>query len=345
LNPPCVIVLCGGRGTRLWPMCRSDLPKYLLDVSDEGTLLGATLRRASRLTDPERIVVVTSEQHRDAAGEVAKRFGVSAFATEPSPRDTTAAALLGVREIERRWGASRVFSLPADHEVGDVDAWVAAMQVAATAPPDRIATVGIRPTAPSVEYGYIEAAGSGEERIPVARFHEKPTRDLALEYFDKGGYLWNTAMMSFTTTGFLEALSIAARDLIDHVDRAGTPGALDPDAWSSVPSIALEHSLMEPAASAGLVDVVPAEFGWRDLGTWTELSSLLPRSGAVVSTEIDTQVVTPFGAVDRRYVNVGVPGLIIVDTGDVLLVTTASAASRVKEAVVLAQSAGWKDVL
>jgi mannose-1-phosphate guanylyltransferase len=304
-----------------------------------------TLRRARALTDPERIVIVTSEEHRTATTSAAAEIGISTIITEPSQRDTTAAALLGVREIERLWGPSRVVSLPADHEIGDEEAWLRAMLIAVEAPPDRIATVGIHPTSPSVDYGYIETPPGDDARLSVVRFHEKPSANLARRYLVEGRFLWNTAMMSFTTDGFLAALTIAGQDVIDAVDAAGAPSKLDPERWAAVRAVALEHSLMEPAADAGLVDVVPATFPWRDLGSWTVLAPLLSSSGEVLSTEPDTHVVVPPGVTARRYVNVGVPGLIVIDTGDVVLITTAAESSRVKGAVRLAEDAGWEDVL
>lgn len=345
MNMLCVIVLCGGRGTRLWPLSRATRPKYLIDLGERGSLLAMTLHRACSIADPDRIVVVCSEQHAAETLTVAKSFGIDWLVTEPSPRDTTAAVLLGIRSIERRFGPSRVVSLPADHEVDDNDAWAAAIRTATTTPDDHVATIGIEPTVPSVEYGYIEVASRGAPHLPVVRFHEKPNLAHARTYLASGQFLWNTAMMSFTTAGIRAGLLIEAGDVVHAVDAAGAPGALDPARWKGVRSVALEHSLMEPAAVAGLVDVVPAQFGWRDLGIWTELAGMLSLSKRVISTQPGARVIAMPGAGVRRYVNAGVPGLIVVDTGDVVLITTDHAASEVKAAVKLAEEAGWEDVL
>jgi mannose-1-phosphate guanylyltransferase len=345
VSRPAAIILCGGRGARLWPVSRASRPKYLIDLGDRGTLLSMTVQRTLRAVDADRVVVVTAEEHRSATAKIAGELGVHTIVTEPSPRDTTAAAVLGVREVERLWGASRVVSLPADHEVEDLAGWEQSIRRALAAPADIIATIGIRPTRPSVDYGYIETESGDGERLHVARFHEKPDVAMAESYLETGRYLWNTAMMAFTTHGFLNALSLTSHDVIDAVDAASISGTVDAGRWTRVRSVALEHSLMEPAAAAGLVDVVPADFGWRDLGSWGELAPMLPQAADVVSTVPGTQVVVTSGAPARRYVNAGIPGLIVVDTGDVLLVTTDREASTLKKAVALAENAGWQDTL
>jgi mannose-1-phosphate guanylyltransferase len=340
-----VMVLCGGRGTRLWPLSRASRPKYLLDIGSAGSLLEMTLHRAIRITTADKILIVTSQQHAEPTLAVARRFGIHTVLTEPSPRDTTAAAVLGVREAERRWGPSRVVSLPADHEIEDEEAWAATIRMALEAPVDRIVTIGVPPTSPSVEYGYIESTYSGTHRTQVASFREKPDGETAARYIAAGNFLWNTAMMSFTTDGFLSALSITSSDVIQSVEDASGPEGIDPRRWQDVRSVPLEQSLMEPAAAAGRVDVIRGGFAWRDLGTWTELADVLPKSENAVSTLPGARVIVTAEGTNRRYVNAGIPGLILVDTGDVILITTDRAASQVKAGVALVEQAGWEDVL
>ena len=348
------VVPAGGAGTRLWPLSRRSHPKFLLDLTGSGrTLLQGTWDRLVPLTGPDGVVVVTGEAHATAVrGQLPDLPGESLL-TEPSGRDSMAAIGLAAALLHERHGDVVLGSFAADHVVRrPAELHAAVREAVAAARADYVVTIGITADHPSTAFGYIETGPAlGVAGAPAARhavaFAEKPDAQTAAEYLATGRYRWNAGMFV-----------VRARVLLDHLERlqptlhegllriarawdTAERGAVLAHEWPRLTRIAIDHAVAEPVAADGGVAVVPADLGWDDVGDWRSLAGLLPAGDEGVRTlgEADRTlalasegaVVVPDGG--RLVAVLGVPGAVVVDTPDALLVTTTDHAQRLREVV------------
>lgn len=342
-----VIVLCGGAGTRLWPLSRENYPKYLRSFGGTESLLDAAIRRALLIVPASHIRLVTAAAQSTAVIKIAKAHGVANVVVEPVSRGTTAALLLALARVAVEPAPSVVISMPADHLIEDEDAWSEAIRAAVgQASTGGVVTLGIVPHRPATEYGYIEM--HSDRCSPVVRvrhFHEKPDRLTAVAYVESGAYLWNTAIMAFRQDVIFELLEQYAPQVLRAFRNSLIRGT-DEVSWNAMPSLALEHALMEPAAADSLVHAVPARFGWRDVGTWDEAAELVRTTDAVVVGSDGIVVIggESAGDVKRRYVFVGVHDLIVVDDGEVVLVTTRGSSGLMRGVPIALVESDWSDL-
>ena len=338
------VVPAGGAGTRLWPLSRAGSPKFLHDLTGSGrSLLQETADRLTPLVD-ERLLIVTGAAHADAVRAQLPATDVDRVLAEPSPRDSMAAIGLAAAILERRDPDSVMGSFAADHVIADPDAFRETVELAAAAARDGwLVTIGIDPASPSTAFGYIHV-GSPLPGHPAARvvrsFVEKPDAETATAYLAQGDYRWNAGMFVARPGVLLDLLA------------EGDPGfaaalrgiAAEPDSleqvWPTLPKIAIDHAVAEPAAAAGRVAVVPGGFGWDDIGDFASLDTLLRGDAAGVVTLGDPSQVTVIDAEGlvvptggRRVVVAGLPDVVVVDTPDALLVTSRARAQDVKRAV------------
>ncbi|MGC5615657.1 mannose-1-phosphate guanylyltransferase [Georgenia sp. Z1491] len=348
-SPPIhAVVPAGGAGTRLWPLSRRDRPKFLLDLTGSGrTLLQATVDRLAPLA--ETVTVVTGVAHEVAVAEQVGD-GVDVLA-EPSPRDSMAAIGLAAAIIGERHGpGALVGSFAADHIVSDDAAFASALaQAAAAAGRDDVSlvTIGLTPDHAATGFGYIAVgAPLGEGRAPDARrvgsFVEKPDAATAARYLAGGAHLWNAGMFVARVGALTDALAELHPELAIGLGAIGrawdTPerDAVLDETWPTLTRIAIDHALAEPLAAAGRVAVVPADLGWTDVGDADALASVLVPDDRGVAVGTGTRVVAEDSdgafvhAAGRTVALLGVPGVVVVDTGDALLVTTRERAQDVK---------------
>jgi mannose-1-phosphate guanylyltransferase len=336
------VVPAGGAGTRLWPLSRSSSPKFLHDLTGTGrTLIQATHDRLAPLVQ-DRILVVTGRAHRDA---VLEQLDVPAEAVlaEPSARDSMAAIGLAAALLERRDPDAVMGSFAADHVIGEPAVFHAAVAAAVDAArAGWLVTIGIEPTHPATGFGYI-SAGDEVDGVPgtrvVREFVEKPDADVAATYV-ADGYRWNAGMFIVRPTVLLDLLAETDPGFAAALRAIAADPSTLADAWDSLPRIAVDHAVAEPAAAAGRVAVVAGRFGWDDVGDFASLHSLLPASDdeLVVLGDRDrvraidsSGLVVPAG--DRVVAVVGLEDVVVVDTGDALLVTTRARAQDVKSIV------------
>ncbi len=338
------VIPAGGAGTRLWPLSRSSSPKFLHDLTGTGqSLLQDTWTRLVPLAE-ERFLVVTGRAHEDAVREQLPAVGADGVLAEPSPRDSMAAIGLAAALLERADPDAVMGSFAADHVIRDPDAFGESVEVAVAAARDGwLVTLGIEPTFPSSAFGYIhlgEQLTGHPGAYAVREFVEKPSTETAEAYLATGRYRWNAGMFVVRPTVLLDLLAqwhpefaATLRDLAKDVSR------LD-ELWPGLPKIALDHAIAEPAAGAGRVVVVPAAFGWDDIGDFDSLAGLLGEDGdgirvlgddALVRAVDATGLVVPRSG--RVVAVVGLDDVVVVDTPDALLVTTRAHAQRVKQVV------------
>ena len=350
------VIPAGGAGTRLWPLSRTSSPKFLHDLTGSGrTLLQETVDRLAPLVE-DRLLVVTGASHRDAV--VAQLDGVdpAAVLAEPSPRDSMAAIGLGAAVLERRDPGAVMGSFAADHVVADPDAFADAVRLAAeVAREDWLVTLGIEPTHASTAFGYIrmgEPLAQHPGAHAVDGFVEKPSIEVADQYLASGSHRWNAGMFVVRPGVLLDLLAQWHPDFADQLRRiAADPSRLE-EIWPTLPQIALDHAVAEPASDAGRVAVVPASIGWDDIGDFDSLSHLLEadighltvlgEGTCVRGVDSSGLVVAGTGRVISV---VGLDDIVVVDTPDALLVTTRDRAQDVKQVVNRLRQDGRTDLI
>lgn len=348
------VVPAGGAGTRLWPLSRAAHPKFLLDLTGSGrTLLQATVDRLEPLTG-RRVVVVTGAAHGEAVRGQLPSVPADRVLAEPSPRDSMAAIGLAAAVVEREDPDAVIGSFAADHVIPDTAAFHAVIREAvAVAAEGHLVTIGVEPTFPATGFGYIRAgaplAGSATA-LHAVEFVEKPDADRARAYVDSGEFRWNAGMFVVRASVLLDLLGRWHPDLARDLRAiAADPGRLD-ELWPDLEKIAIDHAVAEPAADAGHVVVVPAPFGWDDVGDFASLAELLPQGDGprVLGDPADVTAIDATGVVvatgGRRVAVVGLDDVVVVDTPDALLVTTRARAQDVKAVVDLLKAQGRADL-
>ena len=369
------IIPAGGAGTRLWPLSRRNRPKFLLDLTGTGrTLLQGTVARLEPVADS--VTVVTGVAHLDAVAGQLPQVPAANLLAEPSPRDSMAAIGLAAAVIAQRHGRQAlVGSFAADHVIADEQAFAqAVLQAAALAQEGWVVTIGIQATGPSTAFGYINAgqstavAGAPDGRV-VLGFTEKPDAATAAQYLASGDYRWNAGMFVSRAGVLLDHLARQRPGLAAGVEEIAaawdTPQREETLArvWPGLEKIAIDHAIAEPVAAAGGVAVVPASMGWDDVGGFDALAELVParQQGLAAGTavldalaeagqETDVEARGSDGALvasttGRKVTLLGVPGLVVVDTPDALLITTPQHAQEVKGVVDRLREEGRTDLL
>ena len=328
------VILAGGSGTRLWPASRRARPKQLLPIGPGGeTLLAAAVRRAVAVAG-DRIVVVTAASQLDATREILPDIELIG---EPVPRNTAAAVGLAAATLVRRDRDATLVVLPADQHVTDEPGLTRVLErgLAAVEHDDAIGTVGITPTRAETGFGYLEvAAAPAGEVVPVLRFIEKPDRATAAQYLASGRYLWNAGMF------FASARRMVA-ELENHVPPTGRAvqeiaagKARAEDVYPGLPAISIDHGVMERVSR---VFTIPASVGWDDVGSWAALPTLLGTdpagntvSGSALVLEGTGNIILSDGGM---IATIGVSDLVIVKSGDAILVVPRAEAQRVRDLV------------
>jgi mannose-1-phosphate guanylyltransferase len=338
------VIMAGGSGTRFWPLSRAARPKQLLPLgSGEHALLRATQQRVASLIPPERTLVVTSEALAEATRAMLPELPPENVLAEPMGRNTAPCVGWAASVVARREPGAVIAVLPADHHIGNEPAFLNVFRRSVEAARSgEMVTVGIRPSRPETGYGYIEL---GEEISPSVhrgrRFVEKPDELRARQFLAAGRFLWNSGMFFFRADTLLDAVRKhlpGLGDMLHKYDEAAARGeelALVQQTYASLPDISIDHGVMEKVAQ---VAVIPGDFGWNDVGSWTTAWELAPHDGA------DSAVFAELVAVDakRNYVRapegklvaiVGLDDVVVVDTPDALLVMPRARAQDVRDVV------------
>lgn len=359
------VIPAGGVGTRLWPLSRAAAPKFLHDLTGSGqTLIRATYDRLHPLAG-NNIMVVTGQAHRDAVCDQLSGVAEENFILEPEPKDSAAAIGVAAAVLFEQDPEAIMGSFAADQVIGPDDVFrTAVAEAIATAVTNKIVTIGIKPTYPSTGFGYIQKGEKLEiEAAPSAfkvdKFVEKPQADVAQRYVDSGQHFWNAGMFVAPVRLLLQHLQTNEPELFDGVTaiaRARVAGDVtEPMAeiWPTLPKTSIDYAVAEPAAEAGDVAVIPGDFLWDDVGDFAAIARLNPAA--------DESGVTVIGETPRVYADdangvvvtdtsrvialIGVENIVVVDTGDALLVTTTEHAQSVKQAVESIKAHGDDDVL
>jgi mannose-1-phosphate guanylyltransferase len=343
------VIPAGGAGTRLWPLSRQGKPKFLRDLTGSGrSLLQETYDRLHVLAD-DRFIVVTGAAHQEAVLEqIPELIGAAEILAEPSPRDSMAAIGLAAAVLELKDPDAIMGSFAADHVITRAKKFTEAVRTAVdVAREGWLVTLGIEPTFASSAYGYVHQASELEGHPGVGlvdKFVEKPSEAVAEGYLAEGGYRWNAGMFLARPTVLLDLLATWHPEFAAALREIAAKPERLPILWNRLPKIAVDNAIAEPAASAGKVAVVPAEFGWDDVGDFDSLATLLDAALTVDSEgptvlgekslvhSIDsTGLVVPSSG--RTIAVVGLDDVVVVDTPDAVLITTRARAQQVKQVV------------
>ncbi|WP_134742152.1 mannose-1-phosphate guanylyltransferase [Nocardioides sp. 503] len=340
------VIPAGGAGTRLWPLSRAASPKFLRDLTGTGrSLLQGTYDRLAPLVE-DRFLVVTGGAHRDAVAAQLPEVAAASVLAEPSARDSMAAIGLAAALLERTDPDSVMGSFAADHVIADTDGFAACVRTAVeVARGGWLVTLGIEPTFPSSAFGYVHLGApleGHEGAFAVREFVEKPSVAVAEEYLATGRFRWNAGMFVVRPTVLLDLLAESDPAFAATLRELAADSSRLAELWPTLPKIALDHAVAEPAAAAGRVATVPASFGWDDIGDFDSLAALLedePGTGAptVLGDAALVQAIASTGLVvpgsGRVVAVIGLEDVVVVDTPDALLVTTRARAQEVKQVV------------
>ncbi len=340
------LILAGGSGTRFWPLSRNARPKQLLNLFGQGTMLRQALDRLSGILPAENIFILTNARQEAEVRRQAPDLPEENIVAEPARRDTAPAIALGAALIARRDPQASMIVIPSDALIMDSEAFrsLAAEALELASRERALITIGIRPTWPCPSYGYIERAGRLEDASlshschEVARFREKPDTATASEYLASGNFLWNAGMFIWSVPSLREQLAAHAPELANFITRLTETDDLPGFIRSEFPAltpISIDFALMEKAQR---VLNFEASFDWDDVGSWISVGKYLPARGEenVTNTELSARHAENnivFSTSGKRVALVGVNDLIVVDTGDALLVAHRSEADAIKHIV------------
>ena len=337
------VIMAGGSGTRFWPLSRAARPKQLLPLGSDVSLLRATRDRIADVVPAEHTLIVTSQALAPAIRAELPELPAQNVLAEPVGRNTAPCVGWAASVVARREPEAVLAVLPADHHIADSSGFqrVFSRAVEAARSGDMV-TVGIRPTRPETGYGYVEL---GEELAPgvqrARRFVEKPDELRARQFLASGRFLWNSGMFFFRADELLGMVRLhlpGLGDALRQYDQAAERGEeleLVGRTYAELPDISIDHGVMEKASR---VAVVPGDFGWSDVGSWTSAWELAARDdddnalfGEVVAVETrGSYVRAPAG---KTVAVVGLEDIVVVDTPDALLVMPRSRAQDVRAVV------------
>ncbi|CAM3169273.1 Mannose-1-phosphate guanylyltransferase/mannose-6-phosphate isomerase [Sphingomonas antarctica] len=330
------VILSGGSGTRLWPMSREERPKQFLALAGDETMFEQTLARVGDAGQFAEPLVVANRRH---AQLIESQLGGKAatLILEPAARNTAPAIALAALHAAPD---APLLVMPSDHVIADVGAFHRAVEAALPLVRDGwLATFGISPDAPETGYGYIEMGEAlGEGVAKVARFVEKPDLGTAEAMLADGRHVWNGGIFLFRADAYLDALAShapaileAAKRAMASAEREGATILPDAAAFSASPSDSIDYAVMEKAAR---VAVVPVSMGWSDLGSWDALHGLHgggdAHHGEVIAIDTQNCLLRSDGI---RIAAIGISDLIVVASGDSVLIMPKGRSQEVKTVV------------
>jgi len=356
------IVMAGGSGTRFWPASRAALPKQLLPLAGERTLLEDTVARLTGLVPAERTMVVTAARLLDAVRRQLPDVPAAGLVGEPCKRDTAPCIGLAALLVARHDPDATLAVMPSDHVIRPAEAFRDAIRQAAALvaeSPGRLVTFGIRPSYPAESFGYIQqseplaTAAAGVPAHVVARFKEKPPAAVAREYLAAGNYLWNAGIFVWKAATILTALAERQPECLGHL-RAIAAAWDTPDRdrvfaaeFAAMGGISIDYAVLEHARD---VAVIEAPFGWDDLGGWSAVARQRqadPRGNAFVGRhlDVDSRGTIVHTGDDHLVVTLGLEDILVVHTADATLVADRAREEEVRKVVTELENRGWHEFL
>lgn len=344
------VIMSGGAGTRLWPVSRRAHPKPFMQLADNETLMEKTLARALAVTGSSVVLTVTSRDYyfltRDEYQKNQSPDITYEYILEPFGRNTAPAIAMAALRLQAEYGGeTKMLVMPADHLISDQQAFKAAVKDAEKiADGGQLVTFGVNPTHAETGYGYLLHGEKFSEGggYKLAAFVEKPDRETAEEYLKSGDYRWNSGMFLFRVNDILQALASYAPEVYNSalevwsaIEPEDELVEIPPEEFSRCPSISIDYAVMEEAENCAMVS---GDFGWSDIGSWKAIRELYEsdatgnriRGKGIMIDSSDCFVQSDEG---RVVAAIGVHNLVIIDTGDAVLVSDTEHSQEVKQVV------------
>lgn len=340
-----IVIMAGGIGSRFWPMSTSEYPKQFIDVMGVGkSLIQLTVERFKDICPKENFWVVTSEKYVDIVKEQLPQIPAQHILAEPEARNTAPCIAYACWKIRKEFPQANIVVTPSDALVIDTAEFARCIAVALekTADSQAIVTLGMMPTRPETGYGYIAAQGEADAKgiCKVEAFREKPDVETAKGYLAAGNYFWNAGIFVWNADTITNAIRRYAPQIAGVMDELEPALFTDKEAeelkrlFPTCEKISIDYAVMEKAED---IFVLPAEFGWSDLGSWGSLRTLLPQDeagNAKVGGRVDMyncRNCVVHAAEEKRVVLEGLEGYIVAEKDGRLLVCRLSEEQRIKD--------------
>ncbi len=343
------VIMAGGTGTRFWPRSRKQKPKQFLQLIGEETMLQTTVSRISRMIPAERVLVITNASYTSLVAEQLPDLPKENIIGEPVGKNTAPVAAAAAAIIRARDPEASIAVLPSDHYIRDTSTYLEVLEAAFAKAEsgDHLVTIGIRPYRPETGYGYIQADTGASETVgnhkanKVKTFAEKPNLETAVKFLESGDFYWNSGMFVWQAKTILEAfdrhLPEMYRQVMDMTGglKSGMKEAID-RFYHEAESVSIDYGIMEKADT---VYVIPAEFGWNDVGSWMAIYELEQKDdeGNVIQapqTSVENcQNCYVYSKRDKLIALVGLQGIGVIESGDALLICRMDRSQDVKQIV------------
>lgn len=347
------VILAGGGGTRFWPLSRQNAPKQLLNLSGNDIMINETIARLEGIIPHENTFIVTGKNQAGPLKElILEQIPQENILLEPAGRNTAPCILYSAMKLNSRYGDGIMCILPSDHYIENVEEMKRVLDRGMNLASERdcLITIGIKPTYPATGYGYIQYSRENRDEISyrVDDFVEKPNYKVAQEYIKSGQYLWNSGIFIWKVSTIIESfkrflpkLYDRMKEIIESMETSKTPceTLCKPDTvlerlYPQLQSISIDYGILERSDN---VLVIPADFGWNDVGSWDALGAIFKpdADGNIIKADhigIDTKNSIIYGN-GKNISTIGLDGMIIVNTDDALLICPKDRAQEVKNIV------------
>ena len=343
------VIMAGGRGTRFWPRSREKKPKHLLDIVSNRTIIQETVDRIKPLIKPKNILIVTGRKHARELMRQLPEVPAKNILIEPIGRNTAACIGLAAVHIQKKAKDDVMVVLPSDHGIGDPERYRTVIAAAAQAAEQEnaLVTIGIQPTSPHTGFGYMEGSASigqvaGHALLRVKSFREKPDRRQAQAFLQSGNFFWNSGMFVWKASTILNEIERFLPDLYSGLMTIKSSLGKSSEAkilstiYKGLTPISIDYGVMEKAKD---VFVIPASFGWSDVGSWDALWEISSKDGrgnalaggsqAIFESTENALVYSP----NKLVALVGMKDVIVVETKDALLICKKGRSQDVKKIV------------
>jgi mannose-1-phosphate guanylyltransferase / mannose-6-phosphate isomerase len=354
------VVLCGGSGTRLWPMSRGGHPKQFLKLVGDNTLVQQTALRLRGIADVEAPIVIAGNEQRFLVAEQLRQVGVrpSSVVLEPVGRNTAPAIAVAALLAAQTSPDALLLVLPSDHVVINETAFVRVVQAAAVAAENGyLVTFGIAPTEPHTGYGYIRSGAplaQGDAAHAVDAFVEKPDAATAQRFLQDGGYYWNSGMFMLKASVYLEELRCFEPAIARQAELSLAGAKRDDDfirleagAFAASPNVSVDYAVMERTRFAAMI--AAADLGWNDIGSWDALAGLAnsdAQGNALIGDVLTEGVANAYIRAEHRMVAaIGLENVVVVETADAVLVANRDKVQDVKKIVERLNASGRHETL
>lgn len=344
------VIMAGGSGTRFWPKSTKQMPKQFLKLFGDGTMIQNTAKRIEEIIPQDKIMVVTNNDYVPIINEQLSKIPAENIVGEPVPKNTAPCVAIAAELLLKKDPDAVMIVLPADHHIEDEDTFLKILNKAVEKANEgeNLVTIGIQPTRPETGYGYIHAEKNEDKSVlKVKGFKEKPNLPTAKQFIESGDYYWNSGMFVWRADTILEEFKKHLPDMYQLVKQTSpelytdTHNAAINDFYLNCNSISIDYGIMEQSAN---VFVVPGQFGWNDVGSWTsvyELSNKEQNGNSIQTinaTFADAENNLVVSNSDKMISVVGLDNIAVVETENAILVCDLNKAQNVKEIVDILKS-------